>query len=72
MEDGAPKYFYNRTYPIDIHSVDQSIITLVTFKDLDTDNVGLAHDLYKWAIDNMWKDISTTRFFPFSRRRSRI
>lgn len=31
-EDGAPKYFHNRVNPIDIHSVAQSIITLLTFK----------------------------------------
>ena len=28
-EDGAPRYFHDRTYPIDIHCVAQSIITLV-------------------------------------------
>jgi hypothetical protein len=33
-EDGAPRYFHDRTYPLDIHSVAQSIITLVALKDL--------------------------------------
>jgi len=28
-EDGAPRYFHNRTYPVEIHSVAQSIITLI-------------------------------------------
>ena len=34
-EDGAARYFHNRTYPIDIHCVAQSIITLLAFEDLD-------------------------------------
>ncbi len=32
-EDGAPKYFHNRTYPVDIHAAAQSLITLNRFKD---------------------------------------
>lgn len=52
-DDGAPKYFHNRTYPIDIHSVAQSIITLLTFKDLDENNVGFAYDVFKWAMAKM-------------------
>lgn len=55
-EDGAPKYFHNRTYPIDIHSVAQSIITLLAFKDVDENNVGLADAVCRWAITNMWDD----------------
>ena len=53
-EDGAPKYYHDRTYPIDIHSVAQSIITLVNLSDLDKGNVELALSVYKWAIKNMW------------------
>ena len=34
-EDGAARYFHDRTYPLDIHSVAQSIITLLAFRDLD-------------------------------------
>ena len=52
--DGAPKYFYNRTYPIDIHSVAQSIITLLTFKDLDESNISLAYSVFRWAMTHMW------------------
>jgi len=53
-DDGAPKYFHNRTYPLDVHSVAQSIITLLAFKDLDKDNVSLAHAVFRWAMANMW------------------
>ena len=53
-EDGAPKYYHDRTYPIDIHSVAQSIITLVNLSNLDKGNVELALSVYKLAIKNMW------------------
>ena len=46
-EDGAPKYFHNRTYPIDIHCVAQSIITLLAFRDFDEINFDLAHIVYQ-------------------------
>ena len=55
-EDGAPKYFHNRTYPIDIHSVAQSIITLLAFRDLDENNVSLALSVYRWAMNHMWDE----------------
>ncbi len=52
-EDGAPKYFHNRTYPFDIHSVAQSIITLLALKDLDATNAALAHKVFRWAMAHM-------------------
>ncbi|MCX6225962.1 MAG: hypothetical protein NTV01_14620 [Bacteroidia bacterium] len=55
-EDGAPKYFHNKTYPIDIHSVAQSIITLIEFRDLDQNNIALAHRVLEWTMANMWDD----------------
>ena len=55
-EDGAPKYFHNKTYPIDIHSVAQSIITLLEFGDLDQNNVALANHVLEWAMANMWDE----------------
>lgn len=66
-EDGAPKYFHDRTYPIDIHSVAQSIITLLAFKDLDDTNVSLVHAVFKWAMTNMWDEQGYFYYqvFPF-------
>lgn len=55
-EDGAPKYFHNRTYPIDIHSVAQSVITLVAFRDLKPTNLALACSVFGWAMDHMWSE----------------
>lgn len=53
-KDGAPAYFHDRVYPVDIHSVAQSIITLVSLKDLDKSSVKLADSVYQWAMNNMW------------------
>ena len=53
-EDGAPKYLHDRTYPLDVHSVAQSIITLLEFKDLDEDSVRTAHSVFQWSMANLW------------------
>ena len=52
--DGSVRYFHDRTYPIDIHSVAQSLITLLTFKDVDSGNLPLAHSVSQWAVTHMW------------------
>jgi hypothetical protein len=51
--DGAPKYYHNRLYPLDIHSAAQSIITLATLKDLDDKNIDLAKKVLAWTMSNM-------------------
>jgi hypothetical protein len=55
-EDAAPKYFHDRAYPVDIHSVAQSILTLLAFRDLDPGNVQLAHSVFEWALKHMWNE----------------
>ncbi len=55
-EDGAARYFHDRTYPIDIHCVAQSILTLVEFRDLEPGNMALAHSVYRWAMKHMWDE----------------
>jgi hypothetical protein len=55
-EDGAVRYFHDRTYPIDIHCVAQSIITLVELQDLGSDNIPLARSALQWAMNHMWND----------------
>src|SRR2546428_3113670 len=55
-EDGAAKYFHNRDYPVDIHCVAQSIITLLALRDLDPGNVRLARSVFGWAMNHMWDE----------------
>lgn len=55
-EDGAPRYFHNRTYPIDIHCVAQSLITLAAFSNLQPDNLKIMESLFRWTMKNMWDE----------------
>jgi hypothetical protein len=52
-EDGAPRYYHDRVYPIDVHAVAQSIITLAELKDLDQHGGDLAHSVFAWALRHM-------------------
>ena len=53
-KDNAPRYFNNNTYPIDVHSVAQSIITLLALKDYDEDSPGRALSVFEWSKAHMW------------------
>ncbi len=55
-EDGAPRYFHDRTYPIDIHAAAESLIALVKFSYLDPSNLALARKVLLWTMKNMWDD----------------
>ncbi len=65
-EDGAVKYFHDRTYPIDIHCVAQSIITLMELEDLNPACVNEAQSVFQWAMNHMWDDRG---FFYYRRLR---
>jgi hypothetical protein len=56
LPDGSVRYFHDRTHPIDIHAVAQSILTLITFLDLDAGNLPLAHSVLRWALAHMWNE----------------
>jgi hypothetical protein len=51
--DGAPKYFHDRLYPIDIQCAAQAIETLVAVSDLDPESLPLALRTADWTISNM-------------------
>ena len=55
-DDGAPRYFHDRTYPIDIHAAAQTIITLLQLKELNPDGLRLAHDVLRWTMAHMWDE----------------
>ena len=52
-ENGRPKYYHNRTYPIDIQCAAQASDTLAYFSEYDDSSLGLALKVAKWTIDNM-------------------
>jgi len=51
--DGLPKYYHNGLYPIDIHSIAYSLITLAELSDFDESALELAERVCKWGIKNM-------------------
>ena len=55
-DDGAPRYFHDRTYPIDVHCVSQTIITLLEFQDRHPDGVHQARSVLDWAMAHMWDE----------------
>ena len=52
-EDGTPKYYHNRTYPIDIQCAAQAIDTFVTCSQYDKESLDMALTVAKWTIENM-------------------
>jgi hypothetical protein len=54
--EATPRYFHDRTYPVDSHCVAQSILTLLEFQDLDSTNIAQAHRVFDWAMTNLWDD----------------
>jgi rhamnogalacturonyl hydrolase YesR len=50
--DGRPRYFHDRTLPIDIQCAAQAIDTLAFFSDRD-DSLDLACKVARWTIDHM-------------------
>lgn len=55
-EDGAPRYFHNKTYPIDTHCAAQALISLAEFSDLDPGNLPLAESVLRWTLTHMWDE----------------
>jgi hypothetical protein len=63
--DGAPKYFHDRTYPLDIHCAAQSIITLINLKDISAESMNVAEKVLDWTLDHMRDERG---FFYYQRR----
>jgi hypothetical protein len=51
--DGRPKYFNDRTYPVDIQCAAQAIETLAHFADLDSECLTQSQTVAAWTIENM-------------------
>lgn len=53
LRDGTPRYYAQKTLPLDIQCSSQAIDTLVFFKDDDPESLLLATKVAEWTIDNM-------------------
>jgi len=51
--DGRPKYFHNKTYPVDIQCAAQAIETLSALSDDDPASLPLAIKVARWTIDHL-------------------
>lgn len=52
LEDGTPKYYNNKTFPIDIHAPAQLIATLIRSNRIQAHRT-LADKVLEWTINNM-------------------
>jgi hypothetical protein len=52
-DEGAPKYFHNRVFPIDIHACSQAILHFVAFSSIDQRALELAWKTFHWTLTNM-------------------
>jgi hypothetical protein len=66
MDDGAPKYYAERTYPIDIHSVAQAILTFLEFQNHDADATDRSLQEAQYGI-NEFQDV--TGYFYYQKHR---
>jgi hypothetical protein len=51
--NGRPKYYHNRTYPVDIQCAAQAIDTLAELSELDPQSLKLSRTVADWTIQNM-------------------
>ena len=60
--DGAPKYFHNSVYPIDIHSCSQAILTFCDFAERDRHARERAFNVARWTLEHMRGAVGTFFF----------
>ncbi len=53
LSNGIPKYYHDKVWPIDIHSVSQSIVTLCELSSMHAGARTLASRVCLWALSNM-------------------
>ena len=53
LDDGTPRYYASRTYPIDIHSAAAAIAVLAFFADKDRHCFDLARKVAAWTLTHM-------------------
>lgn len=52
-ESGRPKYYHDRTYPVDSQCASQAIETLANFSEYNESSLKMALKVANWTIDNM-------------------
>lgn len=66
LADGTPKYYSDRTYPLDIQCASQAIETFSRFSAKRPGSLSRAKDVLTWTVENMRRDDG---YFMFRRGR---
>ncbi|MFH1378729.1 MAG: hypothetical protein ABII23_00490 [bacterium] len=66
LHDGTPRYYHDNTYPIDIHSAAQGMITYCMMSSYDKGYINKAEKLFQWTITNM---LDASGYFYFQKKR---
>ena len=53
LADGCPKYYPDRIFPIDVHSVAQAILTFLEFRHEDSEAMDRAIQVAQWSLANL-------------------
>ncbi|MCS6884941.1 MAG: hypothetical protein RMM17_00655 [Acidobacteriota bacterium] len=67
LADGTPKYYHNSTYPIDIHSCAQALVTYARLSEYIPDAEAQLNRLLEWTLRHMYD--KNKGYFYFQRRR---
>lgn len=51
--EGEPRFAPDRTYPMDVHSAAQGVLTFLQLRDLSPDFAGRAHRVGAWMIEHL-------------------
>jgi rhamnogalacturonyl hydrolase YesR len=70
--DGRPRYYHNRTYPVDSQCAGQAIDTLALFSDMDSECLPFACKVAHWTIKNMQESDGhfQYRHYPWGKART--
>ena len=69
LGDGTPRLRNDSTYPVDIHSSAQTIITFAELVDFDSQLIEMAYKVADWSIANMQ---DTTGYFYYRKYKYRM
>jgi hypothetical protein len=64
--EGAPRYYHDRTYPVDVHSVAQAIITLGLLAGRDARCAPTREAVVRWAVRHL---LHPDGYFMYQKRR---
>lgn len=64
--DGAPKYFDDRKYPLDVHSAAQALLTLTQLNRWDSNCAPTREAVCQWTLQHLWDERG---FFSYQKRR---